>query len=117
MKTRDAVLLAIITTLALCQMEGARGHDDKHMSDWIGNGNHRNPITGEHCCGLNDCLRVPADDVEFDASQGQRGVWIIRPTSEKIPATETLPSEDGHYWRCHMPNGKRRCFFVPPGVS
>ncbi len=80
--------------------------------DWIRTDHFRNPVTGEHCCGENDCVVLPAADVE----PTQDG-WRILSTGERIPERETLRSKDGRFWRCHMPNGRRRCFFVPPGVS
>ncbi len=87
----------------------ARAHGDH---DWIRVDNFRNPITGEHCCGEHDCFVVPAADVEMT-----RDGWHILSKDEHIPERETLRSKDGKFWRCHMPNGKRRCFFAPPGTS
>ena len=111
---RSSAYAAFPTALLLAtglSMAGgpARAHDEH---DWMRVDNFRNPITGEHCCGENDCLVVPAADVEVT-----RDGWHILSTDESIPERETLRSKDGKFWRCHMPNGKRRCFFVPPGTS
>lgn len=87
----------------------AVAHDDH---DWIRTGRFRSPITAEWCCGKDDCVIVPAVDVEA-AEPG----WLIHSTGETVPYRETLPSQDGHFWRCYRPNGSRRCFFAPPGTS
>ena len=109
---RGAAAFAIVGSLLAAP---ALAHDDQHLSDWIGNGQYRNPVTGEHCCGFYDCAPLPEGSVIFDGSQGQRGVWIIIPTKEKVPDAEALPSRDHRYWRCHRPDGKLRCFFRPQG--
>ncbi len=36
---------------------------------------------------------------------------------ETVPYGEVLTSEDGKYWRCHRPDGSRRCFFAPKPSS
>ena len=80
--------------------------------DWIRRGGYRSPLTNEWCCDKDDCVSIPADQVEST----QPG-WRIIPTGEVVPYIDTLPSEDGRFWRCHQPNGVRRCFFAPPGTS
>jgi hypothetical protein len=107
-RTPAGLLLAAGTALA-ASFGPAFAHDDH---DWMRINNFRNPVTGEHCCGEHDCAPVPATDVE-PTSDG----WHILSTGEHIPERETLRSKDGRFWRCHMPNGMRRCFFVPPGTS
>ncbi len=87
----------------------ARAHDDH---DWIAKGRYRSPLTNEWCCGKEDCVPIPASQVEPTAPG-----WLIAPTGEVVPYVDTLPSEDGRFWRCHQPNGVRRCFFAPPGMS
>lgn len=72
---------------------------------WISKGQHRN-AAGEWCCGEGDCFTV-------------EGVVLRRagyhlPNGEIVPAAEAQPSPDGQYWRCHRPDGSRRCFFAPP---
>jgi hypothetical protein len=88
----------------------ARAHDEH---DWIRSGGYRSPTTAEWCCGQDDCVSIPAADME--AMHG--GGWLVMPTQERVPARETLPSQDGRFWRCHRPNGSLRCFFAPPGTS
>lgn len=68
---------------------------------------------GEWCCGEKDCQQVEAREVEggyrvFFSSGG-----VI---SEFVPFRETQQSKDDHFWRCHRPDGSRRCFFAPPGM-
>lgn len=104
-----AIVIAILTG---AYWTAALAHDDLHLSDWIGNSGQRNPVTGESCCGKDDCFVMPANDVELT-----RDGWKILSTGERIPERETLRSQDGRFWRCKMPNGMRRCFFAPPGVS
>lgn len=104
--------IAILAAIALGLVVGhrcARAHGEH---DWMRADNFRNPVTGEHCCGEDDCLVVPVADVELT-----QGGWRILSTGELIPERETLRSRDGKFWRCHMPNGRRRCFFAPPGTS
>lgn len=84
-------------------------HDDH---DWIRKGGYRSPLTNEWCCDKDDCVPIPAENVSPTAPG-----WLIVPTGEVVPYIDTLPSEDGRFWRCHQPNGVRRCFFAPPGVS
>jgi hypothetical protein len=107
---RVTFTMAVLVAAGLSLSGGpARAHDDH---DWMRVDNFRNPITGEHCCGEHDCFVVPASDVEMTGDG-----WQILSTGERIPERETLRSKDGKFWRCHMPNGKRRCFFAPPGTS
>lgn len=75
---------------------------------WISKGGFRGPQNGEWCCGANDCLVVPSSAVKT----GQVGFELLG-DQEVVPYKEALPSADGQYWRCHRPNGTRRCFFAP----
>ncbi|MCW5747002.1 MAG: hypothetical protein KIT36_12485 [Alphaproteobacteria bacterium] len=102
-----ALLLAALALAGLTATAAA--HDDH---DWIRQGKYRSPLTNEWCCGEDDCVAIPADQMEPTASG-----WRILPTEEVVPYVDTLPSEDGRFWRCHQPNGVRRCFFAPPGTS
>lgn len=76
--------------------------------NWISRGGFRGPQNGEWCCGAVDCFVVPASSVKV----GGAG-FEVEPTKETVPYKEALPSVDGQYWRCHRPNGTRRCFFAP----
>ncbi|HJQ57704.1 MAG TPA: hypothetical protein VJ890_12395 [Vineibacter sp.] len=100
-------ILAAITALGLAP--GAFAHDEH---DWIRKGGYRSPLTNEWCCGKEDCVPIPASQVDPTPAG-----WHIESTGEVVPYVDTLPSEDGRFWRCHQPNGVRRCFFVPPGRS
>lgn len=75
---------------------------------WIAHGQYRSPQDGSWCCGADDCFVVPSASVKAN------GVGFeITSTKEVVPYSETLPSIDGKYWRCHRPDGSRRCFFAP----
>ena len=87
---------------------------------WISKGTHRN-AAGEWCCGEGDCAVMDPKTVGL-TSQGYviDGWGTIEGTgkreyyNETVPETEAMPSPDGAYWRCHRPDGSRRCFFAPP---
>lgn len=81
-------------------------------AEWINRGNYKNPITGELCCGEHDCRQVPPEDVSETRGQG----YYIKSLTEIVPRAEVQTSLDGNYWRCHRPDGTRRCFFAPPGA-
>lgn len=104
-----AMLLAVVASGGLGLAGPAQAHDEH---DWIRKGRYRSPLTNEWCCGKEDCVAIPADQMEPTV----RG-WHIVPTGEVVPWIDTLPSEDGRFWRCHQPNGVRRCFFAPRGTS
>jgi hypothetical protein len=76
---------------------------------WINAGGFKAPNGHEWCCNENDCLQIPGDTVSVTS----RG-YLLRDHSETVPYRETLPSQDGAYWRCQRPDGTRRCFFAPP---
>jgi len=98
-----AILLLAGPTLALA-------HGDW---DWIRQGDFRDSL-GKPCCGPNDCRMVPDSEVE----ELKNGDFKLRSTGENIPRSQTRPSPDAHYWRCHYyVNGKSftrtRCFWHP----
>jgi hypothetical protein len=95
--TLTAALSAILLSTPLL------AHDS-----WISRGQFRGPQNGEWCCGASDCFVVPASSVK----PGNNG-FELSATAEMVPYKEALPSADGQYWRCHRPNGTRRCFFAP----
>lgn len=95
-------LLSVVLCMQ-CVSFAAQAHDS-----WISRGGYRGPLNGEWCCGHDDCVTVPAQSIK------QNGVgYELQNTSEVVPYQETLPSIDGQYWRCHRPDGSRRCFFAP----
>jgi len=75
---------------------------------WISRGQFRNPETGEWCCGKHDCFAIPASMVRIGATG-----YELPYLGETIPYGKVLPSADGQFWRCHRPDGTRRCFFAP----
>lgn len=94
--------LARAAFCALIFAAPAAAHDS-----WISRGGYRSPVSGELCCGSNDCFIVPADNVKVN------GAGYELRAHETVPYSEALPSADGQYWRCQKPDGSRRCFFAP----
>jgi hypothetical protein len=112
----------------------AHAHDAQHLSDWIGNQSYKSP-NGEACCGLGDCAMLDDDAVQpipggyavhgsgtYFLPYGPRDIRRER-FDETVPASETLVSQNNHYWRCGtyyggfiVPN-ERRCFFIKPSFS
>ena len=97
--------------LALCffvsSFVSATGHES-----WISKGRFKNGAN-EWCCGANDCVMIPGEKVHINGI----GYELVLDRAETVPYTETLPSQDGQYWRCHRTDGSRRCFFAPqPGM-
>jgi hypothetical protein len=84
---------------------------------WINQGAYRNK-DGEWCCGDGDCHMLPKEQVHMTGT----GYLILRNPlagagpvqQEHVPFSEALVSRDGEFWRCHRPDGVRRCFFAPP---
>jgi hypothetical protein len=99
---RLCFLCALVCALFLAAP--AMAHDS-----WIAKGKFRSPVSGEWCCGDHDCFVVPAETVRSNGIG-----YELTKTAEIVPYRETLPSMDGQYWRCHRPDGSRRCFFAPP---
>ena len=96
------VCIAIVTVIIA---SAAVAHDS-----WISRNQARSPISGEQCCGDHDCFVIPADRVQMNGI----GYDLLLTPVETVPFRETLPSQDGQYWRCKRPDGSRRCFFAPP---
>lgn len=92
----------VIITLVFLVTFPALSHDH-----WINRGGWHNS-KGEGCCGLRDCQIIPPEDVTYIASPS--GYQLLN--GEFIPESETLPSQDGLYYRCAW-NGERKCFFAP----
>ena len=96
----------ILLALALSFLPSmALSHDE---FDWIRSGKFLSPVDGSHCCGEQDCRFVPEEGVSEI-----KGGYMLR-TGEFVPYAEVNPSRDGRFWRCHFPDGRRRCFFGPP---
>lgn len=87
------------------------GHDF-----WINKGKY----TGKdhiHCCGVNDCPAIEKSDVE-----ARPDGFFLKTYNETVPYSEATPSEieadgEARFYRCHKPDGTRRCFFAPYGGS
>jgi hypothetical protein len=97
------LILAAVITLIASIIGTARAHDH-----WISQGGYRGPINNEWCCGKADCFEISATNIK-----PVDGGYLLTHIKELVPQTETIPSEDGKYWRCQRPNGTRRCFFAP----
>lgn len=103
-----ALGVALWATPALC-------HDD---AQWIQDSSQRN-AAGEWCCGKGDCQQLSAEQVV----EGPAG-WLVHGMQvtggkdaaffELVPYSDGTPSPDGKFWRCHKPDGSRRCWFFPP---
>jgi hypothetical protein len=80
---------------------------------WIAHGRYTNKMTGELCCGENDCVMIAEEDVKITP-----GGYLLK-SGEVVPYEETMKSEDGQYWRCaRFDKAKsRRCFFAPNPAS
>jgi hypothetical protein len=110
--------LVIIITLisSLLGAIKAHAHDDRQLSDWIGNQAYKSP-NGELCCGY----AIHGSGTYFIAY----GPYTSRRErfDETVPADEALISQDNHYWRCGTYYGgssgsnQRRCFFIKPNFS
>lgn len=82
------------------------------VHDSSGSTAFRSPAHAWCCSANNDCFTVPGVKETSLPTIGYR-----LPSGEFVPMSETLPSLDGQFWRCQHPDGKRRCFFVPPNGS
>lgn len=109
-----AILALLLILLLLYPFAKAMAHDS-----WISRGGLRNSA-GEWCCGDNDCQVIPSRRVTV--TQDGYVIWpepgihergSSGAVSEVIPFSEAPPSPDGMFWRCHRPDGTRRCFFAP----
>jgi len=92
---RSLLLLALMST-------PAAAHDH-----WINRGDYKGS-DGQHCCGPNDCFRVPGDRIKATP----RG-YVLLDYNETVPYSQAIPSEDRSFWRCKKWDGSRRCFFAP----
>ena len=111
---KTLLLLILVSPFA----DLAQGHDH-----WINHGGFRNKA-GEYCCGENDCaamdigsVRITAGGYDVHGYGTINGVMGGRSNrirvDETVPFSEVQRSSDGVFWRCHRPDGSRRCFFVP----
>ena len=78
---------------------------------WIGDNNLTNPVTGEGCCGVEDCFPLPAGDIR---NMGQ-GEYRFRLNNHiyRFPTRQVSPSRDGANWACfNQSTGKPRCLFI-----
>lgn len=97
------VLLVVFYVLMLTRAHAQHNHND----NWIGRGGLRNQA-GAYCCGQGDCFVVTGVKSVSLPAPGYR-----LPGGEFVHQSESLPSEDGKFWRCQQPDGSRRCFFAP----
>jgi len=105
------IVFLLVLGIFIYAVNAARAHES-----WINQGAYRNK-DGEWCCGEHDCKIVPKEQVHMT---GQGYVVLRGPMAgvgpaqqEAISFAETLVSRDGEFWRCHRPDGTRRCFFAP----
>src|SRR5436190_24061901 len=95
---------ALVVCFSIAVSMSASGHES-----WISKGKFKN-AANEWCCGDIDCVVIPESRVHPNGI----GYDLILERSETVPYPETLPSQDGQYWRCQRSDGSRRCFFAPP---
>ncbi len=122
--------LLIAALAALLLFVPAFAHDRHGNANWISNGAYLSPVDGSHCCGINDCVEVDADDVTeegggyrlrgmvtYGSGKGAKHQWL----DEYVPPREVQTSKDGRYYRCNYMSGpkqnQRRCFFAPPPAT
>lgn len=75
---------------------------------------HRNRH-GQMCCNRSDCfVLTPALVIELPQGGGYS---LQEYHGEIVPREDVLASEDGKFYRCQWPDGRRRCFFAPFGAS
>src|SRR5262245_38872422 len=97
-------LARLLVFIPLVLAPAALAHDH-----WIARGGFRSPVNGEWCCGNHDCVALAPEQVKAN------GVgYDLLDRNETVPYREAQTSMDGQYWRCHRPDGSRRCFFAPP---
>jgi hypothetical protein len=106
---------ALPAVLLLVAAGAALGHGD---AAWIQHEPAYKAANGVHCCGQNDCTRLPdgavleADDGWFVTLPDRAAPQFIRRTARGV-----YPSRTGDYWACRHPASPIRCFFYPvPGV-
>jgi|RhiMetStandDraft_4_1073278.scaffolds.fasta_scaffold52337_3 hypothetical protein len=97
-------------------MVDAIAHDDNHESDWVNEANLKDPLSGVHCCGKDDCHPVPAGGIE------ERGNgYLDKETGDLVPKERVIwKSPDGRWWHClwqwDQPK-QTRCLIGPPPSS
>lgn len=101
---RYAAFAVFVIILCWLGAELATAHG---VHDWIAAEGHRN-AQGEWCCGEGDCELVEPVRIT------EKGYLLPAFKGETVPYAEAKVSKDGKYWRCHRPDGSRRCFFAPP---
>jgi hypothetical protein len=100
---KTASTTTLIIAFFFTALVTASAHDS-----WISRGKFKN-AANEWCCGDIDCEVIPENRVHPNGV----GYDLILDRTETVPYAEALPSQDGQYWRCHRPDGSRRCFFAP----
>lgn len=120
MKRALVLCVALICTVPAAERAVAHGDDDARPErelgvipvhgdyDWIRRGNYRNQ-SGEACCGRDDCSVVARERIRAGADG-----FVLLGRRMSVKRGEALPSEDGQFWLCTHPDGRLRCFFVPP---
>lgn len=92
------IFILILLAVAGVWSNPARSHD------WYAG--VRNPVTGNGCCGGDDCKPIDVSRVEETATEFiVDGKWHFN-------KDEAMPAQDAQYHACIL-GGKPRCFFVP----
>lgn len=100
--------MRFVLSLLLCASP-ALAHDH-----WIRAQNLTDPLSGESCCNVNDCVPVLPGGV-----QEVSGGYLLVGTGEFVPSARVIwKSPDGLWIRCQYMAGtnigKTRCLIGPP---
>ena len=95
-------LLGALIVTSFLLISPSPAHDS-----WISRERRMNPVTLDWCCGRGDCgivMPAPKATAAGWAIHGEEIVDLdgrrVR-VDEVVPYQETLPSPDGHFYRCH----------------
>ena len=112
MRPRTAIQAAAIVLLAAAAQAHVHTMPGGRVADagWIEK-NHSD------CCGEDDCFPIPRTDLEL-VKRGWGYGWQVRGHPNTIPEGDVIPSQDGQYWKCVMPDWDGtgphvRCLFMP----
>lgn len=99
-----------LATIALVLALPALAHDDGPGA-WINHQNLRDPVSGEHCCNLNDGQEEDASNIE-----ARPHGYLIHSTQEFIEFDRVIWKSPGGWWRCRYMDGsnRTRCLIGPP---
>lgn len=99
-----------VLLLAVVAAGAALAHGD---AIWIEKDKSYKDPNGTHCCGVDDCSRLPDASVERLPGGG----WRYKPSGQVFQFDDkgVYPSIDRDFWGCVYQQGQPalRCFFAP----